>query len=432
GERCLSFSMNCAVMNEDEEALSTVQDQKKEGRKKSGIILVSPDGISRQMYAYYLENMGYCLREAGSAQEAASLYAAFPAALVVFDGILGEDDMINGLASIRMFEGEREAAPVPFLLLACDSRQAERMSKAGCDEAIALPVVRKDLRAMARWLIDPSLKKPVLTPQRITLAAVLAGARSGELRMQPKAVGSLTAAALNVPCERSRFSESKEDEKAPTKDMLALNEPSPVRKRTRWISSFFSGNEENALTGISDTVQNTSQRGEEEEELRKEKLRSEDVTELSPENVLLAESGIQELTENERVSLPGFQSSSTGEGEPLIELGAEFICESPVSAVRETAMDEKTQGDDRGEPAEGLDEKARSIYAMLDSIAASFADGDVQGIRKGSRELAASAEECGMHTLADMARCFRAAWEEGDVDAAAEIIGEMKAEAARA
>ena len=55
----------------------------------------------------------------------------------------------------------------------------------------------------------------------------------------------------------------------------------------------------------------------------------------------------------------------------------------------------------------------------------------MQGIRQGSRQLAAIADSYGMHTLADMARCFRAAWEEGDVEAAGQIIEEMRSEAAR-
>ena len=45
--------------------------------------------------------------------------------------------------------------------------------------------------------------------------------------------------------------------------------------------------------------------------------------------------------------------------------------------------------------------------------------------------ISALAEGYGMHTLADMARCFRAAWEEGDIESAAQIVEEMRVEASR-
>ena len=67
----------------------------------------------------------------------------------------------------------------------------------------------------------------------------------------------------------------------------------------------------------------------------------------------------------------------------------------------------------------------------MNGIAEALIRGDVPAIRRGARELSAIADRYGMHTLADMARCFRAAWEEGDVEAAAQIVEEMRAEAAR-
>ena len=74
-----------------------------------------------------------------------------------------------------MFEGELSLPAAPFLLLARDDMQAERMAKAGCDESLLLPVVRKDLRAMTRWILSPTSARPVLSTQRVTLAAVLRG-----------------------------------------------------------------------------------------------------------------------------------------------------------------------------------------------------------------------------------------------------------------
>ena len=92
----------------------------------------------------------------------------------------------------------------------------------------------------------------------------------------------------------------------------------------------------------------------------------------------------------------------------------------------ETAHSEGAAGD--SEEMEGPSER---IVEGLNRISEALIRGDVQAIRGGSRELSLIADRYGMHTLADMARCFRAAWEEGDVEAAAQIVEEMRAEASR-
>ncbi|MBQ9104586.1 MAG: hypothetical protein IJY48_00380, partial [Mailhella sp.] len=126
------------------------------------VIAASSVPVNRQMISYYLEGMGLRVWEACDAAEAAALYAVEPAALVILDGTLAEEDMVNALAAVRMLEGERSLPAVPFLLLARDVTQAERMSKAGCDEGLLPPLLRKDLRAMVKWMTAPAgtLPKP--------------------------------------------------------------------------------------------------------------------------------------------------------------------------------------------------------------------------------------------------------------------------------
>jgi hypothetical protein len=68
----------------------------------------------------------------------------------------------------------------------------------------------------------------------------------------------------------------------------------------------------------------------------------------------------------------------------------------------------------------------------LDQLSSALLVGDIQGIRHYSRKLSLIADTYGMYTLADMARCFRVAWEDGDMEAAAQIVEEMRAESARA
>jgi hypothetical protein len=72
------------------------------------------------------------------------------------------------------------------------------------------------------------------------------------------------------------------------------------------------------------------------------------------------------------------------------------------------------------------------IMQGLDAVKGALEELDAYSVRRGAVVLAALAEGYGMHTLADMARCFRAAWEEGDLEAAAQIVEEMRVEASRA
>ena len=97
------------------------------------------------------------------------------------------------------------------------------------------------------------------------------------------------------------------------------------------------------------------------------------------------------------------------------------------------------ESDDVEKGAENGDDKVTEIEEppldkineRLNGISDALLHGDVQAIRSGARALSGVADRYGMHTLADMARCFRAAWEEGDVEAAAQIVEEMRAEVSR-
>ena len=486
----LSFSMECTAMESD--GVTERSMPPAEGRAPAEgkiVILASPDGLSRQLYAHYLSDMGCAIWEARDAEEAAALYAASPASLVVFDGALGEDDMVQGLAAIRMFEGEQSLPAAPFLLLARDDMQAERMAKAGCDESLLLPVVRKDLRAMTRWLLSPTSARPVLSTQRVTLAAVLAGAHSGSGRMQPKAVrrapspaapaqsapkmGETATEAENMPVEAQESAQS-----AQVQEASASEKP----EKKGWLSSLFHGRDraerplevkgsplpENGPTapeseaGSGDAMQ--AKRAEEARPAGAERPAPEpaaetegEVVELLAEEVLVDESDVHELRVEDRVpdesdaaefiELDASLIRAEGEApeavaEPSEKAayeaeerrgGAEMAEPNAVDAASLPSDDAEKAGDAASseEDAELATAPAEVISAGLNRISDALLHGDVQAIRSGSRELSLVADRYGMHTLADMARCFRAAWEEGDVEAAAQIVEEMRAEATR-
>ena len=455
----LTFSMECTAMEADgvTERSAPPADGEEEGRSASPVILVSPDGLSRQMYAHYLDDMGYPLWEARDAEEAVQLYAGSPASLVIFDGCLGEEDMVQGLAAIRMFEGEQSLPAVPFLLLARDDMQAERMAKAGCDESLLLPVVRKDLRAMTRWLISPTEKRPVLSTQRITLAAVLAGAHSGTARMQPKVARRAVQPSPEVTDgEKSDGSVSaamEKEQKKASGEVLTLEKEAGRSEKKGWLSSLFHGHERSEKTlDVAETpaVPSTDMDGKTKKIEENHAAEGQvvpapegEVVELLAEEVLVEESGVHDLTEQDRVSSAEDDAAVETAEEGVIELEPELIHEpseaasSDVDAGQTETTEKESSVAENG--SENGDDKATElaeppldkINERLNGISEALLHGDVQAIRSGARTLSGVADRYGMHTLADMARCFRAAWEEGDVEAAAQIVEEMRAEVSR-
>jgi len=332
------------------------------------VIAASSVPVNRQMISHYLNGMGLRVWEACDAAEAAALYAVEPAALVILDGTLAEEDMVNALAAVRMQEGERVLPAVPFLLLARDVAQAERMSKAGCDEGLLPPLLRKDLRAMVKWMTAPAgtLPKPVLSSQRVTLAALLAGASSGALRLQRKE-------GLRKLREQDRAENSPEGKPEARPEILA-------EEQGRAASASIPAPEAAA-----------------------------------PEVTAAPTPAVTEAADE--VAAPAMPA-------PEVEMQKSPVMESAPAAPEVPAPARQPDEAEDYAPVERIAQGLDAIKAALDEL-------DATSVRRGSAALASIAESCGMHTLADMARCFRAAWEEGDLEAASQIVEEMRAENAR-
>lgn len=157
----ISFSLNCVALTDEQtsRSVSPVEVSAQAGDAEPNprlVILASPQALNRQMLAFFLEDQGQEIWEARDAEEAASLYTHSPAALVIFDGQLPEEDIVSAVASIRAFEGERSLPAAPFLALTLDEAQAERLRQAGCDHSLSGPVTRREFRAMCLRLASPS------------------------------------------------------------------------------------------------------------------------------------------------------------------------------------------------------------------------------------------------------------------------------------
>ncbi len=112
------------------------------------VLIVSGVPASRQLLAYYLDELPHELREARSTGEALTMYAQAPGALIILDGDLPEDDLVRFIAQLRAFEGEHALPPAAILGLTGTEAQAEQLRRAGCTHTLCRPVQRTELRHM--------------------------------------------------------------------------------------------------------------------------------------------------------------------------------------------------------------------------------------------------------------------------------------------
>jgi len=195
---------------------------------------------------------------------------------------------------------------------------------------------------MVKWLLAPAgtMARPVLSSQRVTLAAVLAGTHAGSFKLQRKGDrrGMRVEKAVDTLSEREELAQTAYDEPLAEGDAVAS-----------------------------------------------------------------AYDEIHDGSAEERAD-----SANVHDGSVLPQ-----------------------EQEEAGQDDLGMEMPMRRIYELLDILSDAVERLDSGTVRRGSAELAFLAQEYGMNTLADMARCFRAAWEEGDVEAAGQIVEEMRAEAAR-
>ncbi|WP_446424950.1 hypothetical protein [Mailhella sp.] len=387
----IGFSMECTAYEDDGVTERAVPGRVEQGARV--VIAASADAVTRQMIPHYLSGMELRVWEARDAAEAASLYSAAPAALVVFDGSLAEDDMIQALASIRMYEGEHSLAAAPFLLLARDALQAERMTKAGCDESLLRPLLRKDLRSMVRWLTAPvgSMPRPELTSRSLTLAALLAGADPGSFRLQRK------SGLKSVRMEQGGNGEGAVP--VAMHDGAGLT-AAPEEERLQTMQ------DSGAETGL-ETVQPAADAPAAEYPAEADEL-----------SVVAAASAPEQSEHDDGVA------DCREAVLPRLDEDGSALDDAPALL---DAAPEETPDEENGPEAD----VATFVLPRLDALDEALACLDSPAIRRIAAELAAFAGSCGIRTLADMACGVGEAWEDADVEAAAQIVADMRAETAR-
>lgn len=110
------------------------------------ILIVEDDVLLREAFKLLLEDAGYQVLEAGSAQEAITLATERLPAIVVLD--LGLPDR-PGLDVVRTMRRDADLVTTPVIALTgrVGEREKRECLEAGCDRYLAKPIAPSDLLA---------------------------------------------------------------------------------------------------------------------------------------------------------------------------------------------------------------------------------------------------------------------------------------------
>lgn len=204
----ISFSLNCTALDAEDRAVAAPPTAPAGATKETRsaepeaplIILASDRSLNRQMFAWQLRGDDHETWEARDCAEAVALYKTRPAALLVLDGHMPEDDIIRAVAEVRLFEGENALPLVPVLGLALDAEQGERLRRTGCEYLLYHPLARQELREMARTLLAgeapaPRLAQPSAAVKKNEEHPVVRSARDTTAITPPEPSASPVASA---------------------------------------------------------------------------------------------------------------------------------------------------------------------------------------------------------------------------------------------
>ena len=463
----IAFSMEFEALEQDGSTVKSVPGiAAPAGSGAPGIvILASDDGLRRQIWANFLDGLGFRIWEADSAGEAVRLYAVEPAALVIFHGALGEDDIIQAIAGIRMEEGERSLPAVPFLLLSSGSEQAARMSDAGCGQWLPLPVLPRELRAMVRWLCETGGRTRRSQPAgRSPAASVSAG---GTVRDTGGGDGSGSAAtgeaSSQIPTRREEADLGLSAPQSGGGDMLGEmlpigDEPGindiaasgasdtplgeqPGAENTAEAAAaedapLSLGGEEGKDTGswLSSVFGSAGRQGEELELLPVRDVgqenTAEDIVDLPREQVIAEdEEGAAVVELGPYDMLPGAEGAARDIADLSAEMKEDAEAAAPEASLPDAASSgEGEHGSAQIDPPEDMEDPASLLLAGCRAAGDALDAGDLAALGSASEKVSAIAVTYGMRSLADMALCVRDACASGDMQGAVQAAQDMQAE----
>ena len=120
---------------------------------KRTILVVDDEASQRELLGGFVESLGFCAREAASAEEALDAIRRDTPEMVLLDVRLPGMSGIEALAEIRQFA---EGLPVLLITAYADLRQAVAAMKGGADDYLAKPVDLDELRAAISDAVGPA------------------------------------------------------------------------------------------------------------------------------------------------------------------------------------------------------------------------------------------------------------------------------------
>ncbi len=385
------------------------------------VFIVSDVPDNRQLLAYYLDELPHELREARSTDEAVGMYMQSPGALMLFDGDLAEDDLVETLAKIRSFEGEQGLPSASLLTLTNSEEQAEHLMRAGCTAVLPKPVSRVELRRLV-------LRLAPLPRPRKTSAELSPKTSSASLPSLEKTLSSQKEiSTINDPAIRE-----KPDQVAAASDPNAARAPEGRAEAT-------------ADTALPDNLQNPISRPE---STLKERDKSKGIfssimgifrpqnpqtSSESPSPVKPLPSTVsdpapiqkkvsqntlentEKLPERHMQNTDWHTADSTVLANPTNQAATPEDTAKPVPSPLAPEKGETSlsfSNDD--EPDIDVSPLLQRLKEQKEAMQAAFYTDDAQALRVAASEMAQTADELKLPSLSDLAKCI--ALEEGPPD----------------
>ncbi|MDR0826377.1 MAG: hypothetical protein LBN33_00660 [Desulfovibrio sp.] len=126
------------------------------------ILLADMTSASRRIISIYLDDLPHENLKSSINAQVLDIFRASPPALIIFDADMPESDIARAISVLRMDEEAGGRSPVPVLVIAGHSDQAERLLKAGASHSLGKPFSREALRETVGNAV-PALAPLILT-----------------------------------------------------------------------------------------------------------------------------------------------------------------------------------------------------------------------------------------------------------------------------